>query len=282
MIRRRLRGQGLTLSAVEWGAAESPLVLLLHGFQDAAESFDDVADTLVERGFRVIAPDLRGFGDSDRVPLGGYYYFPDYVFDVVEVLDAVSPGAPVRLVGHSMGGTVATLVAGTFPERVAALALIEGVGPPSAPTDFAVERMSAWIEGVRNQRTRPEKSLSMEDAIARLRISHPGLPLETVTRRAAQLTRLGDDGRCVWAFDPLHRTRSPIEFQVERWRTFARRITAPTLCIGGGSTGFHPDDEAERIATIPGARSVEIDGAGHMIHWTAPAVLGATLADFFS
>jgi pimeloyl-ACP methyl ester carboxylesterase len=281
MIRRRMQGHGLGLSVVEWGSEGAPLVVLLHGFQDAAESFDNVAQTLVQRGFRVVAPDLRGFGDSDRVPPGGYYYFPDYVFDVAEILDAVSPSAPVRLVGHSMGGTVATLVAGTFPDRIAALALIEGVGPPSVPGDFAVERMAAWIEGVRKQRGRPEKSLSMEEAVSRLRISHPNLPVETVARRTAQLTRLGDDGRYVWAFDPLHRTRSPLEFQVERWRTFARRITARTLCIGGGPTGFHPDDEAERIAVIPGARSIEIDGAGHMIHWTAPATLATTLADFF-
>lgn len=285
MRRRRVLAQGLHLSLVEWGPetdGSAPLVVVLHGFQDAAETFDDVAAVLVARGFRVAAPDLRGFGDSDRVPVGGYYYFPDYVFDVVELLDHLSPTAPVRLVGHSMGGTVATLVAGTVPARIEALALIEGVGPPDVPDDFSVERMTAWIDGVRRLRGRADKTLSLDEAVARLAVSHPRLPRDTVARRAAQLTRLADDGRYVWAFDPLHRTRSPLEFKVERWRSFARRITARTLCIGGGPTGFHPDDEAARVASIAGARSIEIADAGHMIHWAAPDALGAALADFFA
>ena len=284
MRRRRVPAHGLSLAISEWGELGAPLVLMLHGFQDVGASFDDVAEVLATRGHHVVAPDLRGFGDSDRVAPGGWYYFPDYVFDVVELVDSLSPDASVALVGHSMGGTIAGLVAGTIPARIRKLALIEGVGPPSMSDDHAVDRMIHFIEGVRRARTRNEKLMSREDALARLAISHPTVEKHVLARRAEQLTRpssIGGDG-LVWAFDPLHRARSPFEFKVERWRSFARRITADTLCIGGGPTGFHPDDEAERIASIPAARSCDIDGAGHMVHWTRASALAEVLASFLS
>jgi hypothetical protein len=55
----------------------------------------------------------------------------------------------------------------------------------------------------------------------------------------------------------------------------------PVLVVGGGKTGWHPADEAERVACLPDVRQVELDGAGHMMHWTAPDALARTLTDFF-
>ena len=269
----RVPARGLDLAVLEWPAKGAPRgdVVLLHGLQDVAATWDLVAPSLARAGLRVIAPDLRGFGDSGRVHPSGYYYFPDYVFDVAELADALCPGgAPFALVGHSMGGSVAVMFAGLYPARVRALALLEGLGPPALGEEGVVERERAWIDSVRRARARHERSMTEEDVLARVAFGHPGLSDDLVRRRAAQLARKADDGRFVWAFDPLHRTPSPIPFSVERWREHARRITAPTLCLGGGPTGFHAPDEAERVAAIPGARSVVIEEAGHMLHWTHP------------
>ena len=123
----------------------------MHGYMDAAATWDLCAPTLVAAGYRVLAPDLRGYGSSDRVPVGGYYHFPDYVADVSRVLDEHVPG-PVLLVGHSMGGTVATLYAGTRPERVQKLALLEGMGPPDNPPDTAPLRMKRWLDDLERHR----------------------------------------------------------------------------------------------------------------------------------
>lgn len=267
----RVRGMGLELAVLEWARPESERVcVLLHGFQDCAASWDLVAPAIVARGFRVIAPDLRGFGDSGRVAASGYYHFPDYVFDLVELVDAVSKDAPIALVGHSMGGTLASMWAGAFPERVAKLVLLEGVGPPQMPDELAVDRVRAWIEGVRRVRARDERPMPFDEAVRRLSMNHPHVPRDLLRRRAEQLTRPAGEGLVSWAFDPLHRTRAPIGFSTARWMAHARKITADTLCVGGGKAGFHPEDEAERIAAIPRARAVEIDDAGHMMHWTRP------------
>src|ERR1700730_12676501 len=102
---------GMTHHVLEWTSHNAEAtVLLLHGYMDAAATWDLVAPSLAAAGLRVLAPDLRGFGDAPRVPTGGYYHFPDYVFDVADLVDAlVPPESPLLVVGHSMGGSIATL-----------------------------------------------------------------------------------------------------------------------------------------------------------------------------
>lgn len=278
----RVRGMGLELHVLEWAplSVARGTCVLVHGFQDTAWSWDLVAPHLVEIGYRVLALDQRGFGASERVADGGYYYFPDYLFDLTEVVDALCPSQSIALVGHSMGGNVATMFAGLFPERVSKLALLEGVGPPAFGEDMVIDREKAWIDGVRKNRERAEKPMTFNEVVRRLSIGHPGVRDEVLRSRAKQLSRAVAEDQFVWAFDPLHRTRSPIPFSLERWRAHAQRITADTLCIGGGASGFHPEDEADRIATIKGARHLEIEDAGHMMHWTKPEEVAHHLATF--
>jgi pimeloyl-ACP methyl ester carboxylesterase len=278
--RRRVAARGLELSVLVWepAAARAGDAMLVHGFGDIAASWDEIAPALAAAGLRVVAPDLRGFGASDRVHPSGYYYFPDYVFDLVEVADPLLGDAPFGLVGHSMGGTVAVMLAGLHPARVGRLALLEGLGPPAIDDDDVVDRERAWVEGVRRARRSAPRPMTEDELAERLALTHPSVPEAVIRRRALALATPLGDGRYAWAMDPLHRTSSPIPFSIERWRAHARRVTAPTLCLGGGSTGFHPPDEAERVATIRGARAEEIEGAGHMLHWTRPAEVAERLA----
>lgn len=273
-----VRGMGLSLRVLEWGSGDD-VVVMVHGLQDGAWSWDLVAPTLAERGFRVVAPDLRGFGASDRVHESGYYYFPDYVFDLTEVVDAVSPSRSIALVGHSMGGTISTMYAGLYPDRVRKLALLEGVGPPAFDEDMVIDRERAWIEGVRKARARTEKPMTFDEVVRRLAIGHPNVRETILRTRAEQLSRKVGDDAYVWAFDPLHRTRSPLPFSLARWEAHARRVTAKVLCIGGGPTGFHPEDEAHRVAMLR-ADYVDIGDAGHMLHWTKPEEVRGLLAAF--
>jgi pimeloyl-ACP methyl ester carboxylesterase len=280
---RAVAANGLEHHVLEWSAAgATATVLLLHGFMDAAATWDLVAPRLAGAGLRVLAPDLRGFGDGARLPAGAYYYFPDYVLDVAEIVEALVPaGSPLVVVGHSMGGSVATLYAGTTPSRVTRLVVVEGAGPPDNQHEHVPSRMRSWIDGVRAVRTRGERTMaSREDALKRLAGNHPRVPPEVLRTRLGALLREVPDGRFAWKADPLHTTQSPVPFFAESFKAFARRVECPTLFVSGGPRGWHPPDEAERIAAFRELSRVEFDDAGHMMHWTRPEELATAILKF--
>ena len=255
-------------------------VLLVHGFLDAGATWDLVAPTLARAGHEVIAPDLRGFGQSEWIGAGGYYHFPDYVADLSELMDSLLPRR-LALVGHSMGGTVAALLAGARPECFERVALLEGLGPIGLEPEMAVERMKAWLRNLRDAPRSTRPLASLQEAIERLALHHPRVDRAVIETRARLLTRADDQGRLFWAYDPLHRSTAPTPFNIENFRVFLRRIACPTLVVSGGSLGWHPPDEAERAACLKDARHLELANAGHMMHWTAPEALAASLLAFF-
>ena len=253
--------------------------LLLHGFMDAGATWDLVAPALANAGVRVLAPDLRGFGDGPRVAPGSYYYFPDYVLDVAELVEALVPeGAPLVVVGHSMGGAVATLYAGTFPQRVSRLVVVEGAGPPDNEHAHAPDRMRRWVDGVRAARARSERTLaSREEALERLATHHPRIDRAVLRARLDALSRPLPDGRLAWKADPLHATHSPVPFFAETFKAFVRRVDCPTLFVSGGPLGWHPPDEQERLAGFRSLSRLDLEDAGHMMHWTHPHALSAAI-----
>jgi pimeloyl-ACP methyl ester carboxylesterase len=280
---------GLDHHLLEWPAALQPgtvakaTVLLIHGFMDAAATWDLVAPGLTAEGFRVIAPDLRGYGDGARLTPGAYYYFTDYVFDVADlVAQAVPAETPLFVVGHSMGGTVANLFAGTFPDRVARLVLLEGAGPPDSTHEASPDRMRLWIDQVRAVRARPPRRMpSRDDALRRLAANHPRVATSVLQGRLEDLAHDLPDGGVGWKADPLHGTRGPVPFQAESWKAFARRVTCPVLYVSGGPLGWHPEDEDARVQSFAVLERAEIPAAGHMMHWTEPAKLTRMLLNFF-
>lgn len=256
-------------------------VLLVHGFLDSGATWDLVAPALARAGHDVLAPDLRGFGQSEWVGAGGYYHFPDYVADLSELIDSLAPRRLV-MAGHSMGATVAALLAGARPDRFERVALLEGLGPVASEPEMAVERMKIWLRNLR-EATRGSRPLTtMQEAIERLVLHHPRVPREVIESRAALLTRVDNQGQLIWAYDPLHRTTAPTPFNIESFRVFLRRIECPTLVVSGGPLGWHPPDEAERATCLRDVRHLELSKAGHMMHWTAPEALAASLLVFFA
>jgi pimeloyl-ACP methyl ester carboxylesterase len=252
----------------------------LHGFLDAGATWDLVAARLVRAGHEVVAPDLRGFGQSDGVGAGGYYHFADYAADVDELVHTLAPRR-LGVVGHSMGGTIAALYAGARPERVERLALLEGLGPAASEAPFAVDRMRQWLKDLRAAERAPKSLQSVQEAVERLVYRHPHVPRDVLATRARLLTRIDDTGKLLWAYDPLHRTTSPTPFNAEAFKEFLRRAAMPALVVSGGEKGWHPTDEAERARCLPNAKHVEIADAGHMMHWTKPEELGNALLSFF-
>ena len=106
--------QRLKLHYVDWGNPQEPLAVLIHGGRDHCRNWDWVALDL-RLHFHLVAPDLRGHGDSDWA-IGGNYAMVDYVLDVAQLMGAIAR-EPVTLIGHSLGAAIALQYTGTFPER---------------------------------------------------------------------------------------------------------------------------------------------------------------------
>jgi pimeloyl-ACP methyl ester carboxylesterase len=268
---------GLSHHVLTWNDGGQPTIVLCHGFLDMAHGFEWVADALAAAGFRVVAFDFRGHGRTEWVGRGGYYHFADYVLDLASLLPLVAD-APVHLVGHSMGGTVACLFAGTRPNAIRSLTLVEGLGPPAMTPEDTPHRLRAFLDGVERARSQPPRPMaSIDDAVARLRVQHPALSPERARLLAERATITAEDG-CRWRFDPLHRTMSPTPFVLAAFLPILAAITAPTLVVAG-EKGFRLADERTRIDALPRHQFLELPDVGHMIHWFAPDALAAAIVD---
>lgn len=273
---------GLTYHVLEWGDPDAPLVVLVHGFLDLAWGWDLVARRLADR-FHVVAPDMRGHGDSDWIGAGGYYHFFDYAADLDDLLRQLSPDAPVALVGHSMGGNIVSYTTGARPERVRRLALLEGLGPPdmSGATPAIPDRTARWFDAWRTARAAPKVMASVDDAAARL-CRHDALLDPALARDLAAHGTREAPGGLVWKHDPLHATGGPYPFRVDVAEAFWRRIRCPVLVVDGARSTFRlPDaEQARRRAVFPDARHAILDGAGHMMQRHQPDALAELLAEF--
>lgn len=253
-------------------APDAPPVLILHGFLEQGAAWDAVARRL---GRRVLAPDHRGHGLSEHVGPGGWYHFWDYVADVDAIVEHL--GVPVDLVGHSMGGTIASLYAGSRPDRVRKLVLVEGLGPPDA-TDEALFRARQFLADRRNPPVhRPLRDTA--DGIDRLRKSNPSLG-EDEARRLVERTTEPLEGGIGWTWDPLHRARMPVPFQAELFLRFLREITAPVLLVDGGRSPWTVADHATRAAALRDSRREVVARAGHLVHHDTPDALARVIRTF--
>ena len=209
--RRIALATGLSLTVNTWGTRDAAPILLLHGFLDSSRSWDRVAAHLAHDAY-VVAPDLRGHGDSDWIGAGGYYHFFDYLADLDDLLPRLDP-RPWAIVGHSMGGSVAAYFAATRPARCRALALIEGLGPPEGQA-AGPARTAQWLDAWSRSR-RPRRPMQdLQVAAARLR-KHDARVSEEESVRLATLQARAVDGGFVWKADPLHMTQGPVPFRRE-------------------------------------------------------------------
>lgn len=276
--------QGLAIHYLEWGDPSGEPLVLVHGFLDLAYSWQPfVAELLAktQRPLRIIAPNCRGHGDSGWVGAGGYYHFPDYIFDLDCVLRAAGIGQ-CKLIGHSMGGTISFQYAGTFPSRVNKLVLIEGVGPVGMNFSDAPLRMEFWINEVHERGRRHFREYSsVEAGASQLRQTNPRLNEPFALALACAGMKRNDRGKWVWKFDPLHRTAAPQPFYAAQALAFFQRIECPVLIVDGKeSRQTRRTDKQERSDAMRQHRDVVIERAGHMVHHDNPGRLAEVIARF--
>jgi len=281
---KQIDAAGLVIHYLEWGEPAGEPLVLVHGFLDHAHSWRPFVTSLQSKSKKplwIVAPDCRGHGDSGWVGAGGYYHFPDYVFDLHCLIESLG-ASHLALIGHSMGGTISFLYTGTFPQRVASLVLIEGVGPPGSTFSDAPPRMEKWISEMRGRgRNHFRQYTSVEAGARQLQQNNPRLKSEFAFELAQTGMRQNTSGKWVWKFDPLHRTTAPQPFYTEQAIEFLRRIECPTLTIEGKeSHQTKRTDKQNRFEAISNRRHVVIENAGHMVHQDNPEALAQTISDF--
>lgn len=278
-----VEASGLQHHLAVWDGGGDTTVLFLHGYLDAAFNWSFLIEALQPSDLHCVALDWRGHGDSDWVPAGGYYHFPDYVRDLEQVAAKVRRTRLI-VVAHSMGAMVATLWLGARPDAADGLVLLEGLGPPNTPVDKYPDRFALWLDQTAPfDPARFERPMdNMEHVVKRLRRANPRLSLAMAQRLAPEVSTLGEDGRYRWKYDPLHRTRSPHPLLREIARSFLDRITAPTVWIGGAESPWLGPVIDDWFASRPNIPRIELPEAGHMVQNDVPDLLADELLSFIS
>jgi len=261
--------QRLRLHYVDWGNPAAPPLLLVHGGRDHCRNWDWVAQAL-RSDWHVIAPDLRGHGDSHWSP-DGSYTMAGYIYDLAQLIYQQHL-APVSIIAHSLGGVISLRYAGIYPETVARLAAIEGLGPPTAKlaeqrARTIADRMDEWIRQQRALSGRlPRRYASIEDAFRRMQEENPHLTAEQARHLTVHGVNQNEDGTYSWKFDNYVRAWPPYDMSGRDIQLLWSRVTCPTLLLYGTESWSGNPGEDGRARHFPNARVAAVEGAGHWLH----------------
>ena len=261
--------QRLRLHYVDWGNEGAPPMLLVHGGRDHCRNWDWVAQAFRD-DYHIIAPDLRGHGDSQWL-LGGGYNQVDYVYDVAQLLHQ-RQHTPVTIIGHSLGGAISLLYAGLYPETVVKLVSIEGMGPPPAFVEERIkrppaERLHGWIDELRHIAGRiPRRYKSLEDAYERMQAENPHLKEAQARHLTIHGSNQNEDGTYSWKFDNYIRAFPPVSLPQEEVNELHGRIACPTLLFHGKESWASNPQEDGRTQDFRNVQVASIKDAGHWLH----------------
>jgi pimeloyl-ACP methyl ester carboxylesterase len=281
----KVRLRGLDLHLTRWGpepAGSDAPVVLLHGWLDTSDTFQFMVDAL-RREWPLVALDWRGFGSSEWPREG--YWFADYFADLEALLELLSPGAPARLVGHSMGGNVASMYAGLRPERVRCVVSLEGFGLARTSPHAAPVVLRKWLDQVKAVPVAKDYG-SLEQLASIIRHRYPRFTEERALFVAAAWSEPAA-GRVRLKGDPRHRWVNPIRYRREDAEACWREVEAPLLLVLGDESellhtlGADGGDAAFR-RIIPHVEIVRIPEAGHMLHIEKPELIAPLIEDFLS
>ncbi|MGD0098848.1 MAG: alpha/beta hydrolase [Acidobacteriota bacterium] len=271
----------LKLHFWDWGNNAKPNLILVHGGMDHARSWDRIAEAFLD-DFRVIAPDLRGHGDSNWAR-GAMYSIAEYVLDLSALADIVGH-FPVSFIGHSLGAAIVLQYAGVYPDRAQKVVAIEGIAPPpgvETPSPAHV-RLRDWIEAMRDYEKRvPHHYPSLEAAYERMHKANQYLSDEM----ARHLTLFGSnwnaDGTLTWKFDNFVRAISPYAFNMDDAREIWNQIQCPVLLFRGLDSWTEDPHKEGRIRAIRDHRLINVPNAGHWLHHDQPAFFIEETRKFF-
>ena len=253
-----------TVTALQGGNPDGEKILCLHGWLDNAASFIPLMPLLDK--YHVVALDMPGHGGSQHRMAGYDYVFVDWIHDVLDVLDALG-WQQAHLLGHSMGGAIATIVAASAPERINKLLLIEALGPIAGIAEEAGQRLRQAVSARRYlandkaARIIPDLETAVKARLAASNMSADAARL--IVQRNLQAV----SGGYVWRSDPRMMLPTHVRADESFIRSWIRAIEAQTLVIAADPAPiyFTPEQRAARLAELKNGQLAVIAG-GHHLH----------------
>lgn len=262
--------RGVRVRAVEAGSESAPTLLLVHGFMVNHASFDDVIEAFAER-FHVLAPDLPGFGDSEKPSPARYPYGVDAFSESLADLIAAFGVGRASVVGHGMGGAIALTLAATHSELVDRLVLVDALSYPF-PTSFMTRLPRMPVIGGIYFKQLYGRALFRAHFRDDVFSSEAVLPLERID---AFYDKFNTPAGRESAYSVMHAI-------LDTRAVVARvgRVRAPTLVVWGRDDASFPVANAQRLAReIRGAR-LQIMDTGHSPHEEKPQEFVSTVTEF--
>jgi pimeloyl-ACP methyl ester carboxylesterase len=258
----------------EWGDPAAPPIVMVHGGWDHGRMFDGIAPAIAALGRYVVAVDLRGHGDSGRLGLSGACWLA-WNLDLARLLRRLA--RPAGLVGHSLGGGQVLAVAGAFPELVAWVVSLDGLGPPAEALridDYAAA-CAQWITDAETVWAGPLREYqSIEEMAARRQVTNIRLSADWALHLARHGSRPGPGGGLVWKSDAVMRVGGTGPFTEETLLAGYRQIQCPVSVLTGGEHDTWSDLPhaaiEHRLGALTASRHRVVAGAGHYIHLEQP------------
>ena len=215
---------GIRIAGDSWGPSDGPLVLLQHGAGQTRHAWGGTGKLLGQAGYRAVAFDARGHGDSDWAPDG--IYTQDVMVRDLECVVAALGGRRPVLVGASMGGATSLVAVGEDHVDASALILVDIVPRVTAAGAGRIQAFMAQ---------KPEGFGSLEEVADAISSYQPQRTRPKSLDGLAKNVRLGTDGKYRWHWDPQYRSGTrDLERRMQRLDACARRLQLPTLLVRGG------------------------------------------------
>jgi pimeloyl-ACP methyl ester carboxylesterase len=283
---RDVVSHGIRLAVHEWGDLDAPPLVLAHGGFDFARTFDVFAPMLAQAGWRVVAWDQRGHGDSQHAAL---YSWEADLRDAVAVVDSVSRD-PLPIVGHSKGGGITVQFASALPHRVSHLVNLDGLpsrhSMPDVPdherTKLMAGDLGSWLDFRRSALGRSRRPGTIDELAERRGRMNPRLSPEWLRYLVTVGGRQDADG-WRWKIDPALRMGGFGPWRAQWAIARLPGLSMPLLVVLGlqpetMGSGTQPADIEPNLP--PGARVVGLGDTGHFVHIEQPRRVADLVLDF--
>jgi pimeloyl-ACP methyl ester carboxylesterase len=284
----RLDADGVGIAVYEWGDLNDPVLFMVHGGSDFAGTYDVFAPMVASHGWRVVAWDHRGHGDSDHAPL---YSWDADIRDALAVMSSVTD-APSPVIAHSKGGALMMQLTDASPYRVSRMVNIDGMPSkrrmPDVP-DHDQSRLLAgeiggWLDHRHTAPTAIRKPGTLEDLARRRAKMNPRLSIEWIEYLVTIGARHDDDG-WRWKLDPTMRFGGFGPWRPEWSALRMASLAIPFLGLLG--TVDEPMGWGTRARDVmtwlpQGGRLEVLEDVGHFIHIEQPERVADLVLDFLS